>query len=62
MSGSFKFYTPEEIKDILRLKDKDVVYLMCRSGEIPGAIKIGRYWRIEATRFDHWLESKVNYG
>ena len=38
-----KFYT----KDILRLKDVDTVYLLCRSGELKGAIKIGRYWRIE---------------
>jgi hypothetical protein len=57
--GTHSFYTPEEIRVILRLKDKDTVYLLCRSKEIAGAIKIGRYWRIDCTLFDKWLDSKV---
>lgn len=54
-----KFYTPEEVKDILRLKDVDTVYLLCRSGELKGAIKIGRYWRIEVNTFNDWIASKL---
>ena len=53
------FYTPEEVKDILRLKDVDTVYLLCRSGELKGAIKIGRYWRIEVNTFNDWIASKL---
>ena len=57
--NSRSFYTPEEVKDILRLKDKDTVYLLCRSKEIAGAIKIGRYWRIDCVLFNKWLDAKV---
>ena len=32
-SPANQFYTP---KDILRLKDVDTVYLLCRSGELIG--------------------------
>lgn len=48
--------------DILRLKDVDTVYLMCRSKEIPGAIQIGRYWRIDTTLFNKWLDTKLKHG
>ena len=56
-----RFYTPKEVAEILRLKDIDTVYLMCRSKEIPGAIQIGRYWRIDVTKFNKWLDLKLKY-
>lgn len=45
MSGNFKytFYTPKEVMEMLRLKDIATVHLMCRSGMIHGAIKVGRH-------------------
>ena len=55
----YSFYTPKEIKEILRLKDVDSVYLMCRSGDLPGSIRIGRYWRIEKAIFNQWLTDKL---
>lgn len=57
-----RFYTPKEVADILRIKDVDTIYLMCRSKEIPGAIQIGRYWRIDVTLFNKWLDSKLKHA
>ena len=59
-ASKFSFYTPSEIQELLRIKNKDTIYLMCRSGEIPGAFRIGRHWRIEVSIFDKWLTAKVN--
>lgn len=56
----YSFYTPSEVQEILKLKNKDTIYLMCRSGELPGAIQVGRYWRIEVSIFNKWLETKIN--
>jgi len=53
--------TPEEIKNILRLKDKDMVYLLLRSKTIPGGVRIGRLWRIESHVFFNWLRGQIQW-
>ena len=40
------FLTIPECCDLLRLSERSV-YGMARSGELPGAVKVGGKWRVE---------------
>lgn len=39
------YYTPEEVAKYYAVSP-ETIRRMCRDGEIPGAIQIGRQWRI----------------
>jgi excisionase family DNA binding protein len=39
--------TTQEVADQLRI-DPETVYRLCRAGKMPGALKLGRSWRIHA--------------
>lgn len=41
------YYSPEEIADYYAVSP-ETIRRMCREGQIPGAIQIGRQWRIPA--------------
>jgi excisionase family DNA binding protein len=40
------FMTIEEVAELLRLSERSV-YGLARKGELPGAVKVGRSWRVE---------------
>lgn len=48
-----EFLTVEEVAKILKMHT-NTVYKMCREGGLP-AVKIGKEWRIEASRFAQFL-------
>lgn len=33
---------------------------MCAAGEIPGAVKMGKSWRVAASVFNAWTEQKFS--
>ncbi len=37
--------TPAEVADVLRVSKKSV-YRLCEAGAIPGALRLGRLWRV----------------
>ena len=55
-----EFLTVEEVANILKMHT-NTVYKMCREGGLP-AVKIGKEWRIEASRFAQFLESGTGVG
>jgi excisionase family DNA binding protein len=44
-----EFMTVPEVAEVLRFPQQQV-RLLCQSGRIPGAVRIGRRWRISRTR------------
>lgn len=50
-----ELYTPEEVKDILKLKSIDSIYRLIRRGQIQ-AIKLGKYWRIRGSDIERFIE------
>jgi hypothetical protein len=53
-----KLLTPDEVKDILRLKSVGAVYELCRpraARPLP-AIKVGKYLRIKESDLLAWIE------
>lgn len=53
--GLKKFYTPEEIMEILSLS-RTSVYKLFKRSDFP-AVRIGRMLRVEQSKFDKWLEA-----
>lgn len=49
-----EFLTVREICELLRIGER-TVYEMCRTGNLPGAVKVGGQWRVERTAFEAWL-------
>lgn len=45
------YLTTEEIAQALRVPEGRIRRL-CRNGEIPGAFKVGKSWRVPADVFD----------
>jgi excisionase family DNA binding protein len=61
-SGSRNHLTPllldtEQVAELLGLHKK-TVEKMCRNESIPGAFKIGKFWRINRAIFEQWLASQ----
>jgi len=52
-----KLYTPEEVAEMLTVKESTVRHWM-RSGAMPG-IKIGKFWRIPEEALEKYLETKA---
>jgi acetyl-CoA synthetase len=52
-----RLYTPEEVAEILAVKESTVRHWM-RSGTMPG-IKIGKFWRIPEEALKKYLENKA---
>jgi excisionase family DNA binding protein len=50
---------PEEVARYLQLKIR-TFYKLAKSGEIPGAIKIGGSWRIDKKQLDAAFRRKEN--
>mgnify|MGYP003295208389 CR=1 FL=1 len=50
-----KFYTPEEIMEILNLS-RTSVYKLFKRSDFP-AVRIGRMLRVEQSKFEKWLEA-----
>lgn len=49
---SMEIFTPEQVAERLRLRGKDpvrAVVRMCAAGQLPGARKVGRTWRVPDT-------------
>lgn len=53
MSDSVKFYTLDEVADMLQVHYQHV-YMMVRKGELP-AVRIGKLYRIMETDFSDYL-------
>ena len=51
-----KLYTPEEVAEILSVKEA-TIRLWMRNGAMPG-IKIGKFWRIPEEALEKYLENK----
>ncbi len=52
-----KLYTPEEVAEILSVKESTVRHWM-RAGIMPG-IKIGKFWRIPEEALTKYLAEKA---
>lgn len=52
-----RLYTPEEVAEILAVKESTVRHWM-RNGTMPG-IKIGKFWRIPEDALRQYLEKKA---
>lgn len=50
-----EFLTLPEVCEILRISER-TAYDLCRKGQIAGAVKVGRQWRVERTAFDEWAK------
>lgn len=50
-----KFYTPEEIMEILNLS-RTSVYKLFKRSDFP-AVRIGRMLRVEQSKFEKWLKA-----
>ena len=51
-----EFLTLPEVCEILRIRER-TAYDLCRKGQIAGAVKVGRQWRVERTAFDEWARN-----
>ena len=51
-----RFYTPEELAELLRLPSA-AVHRLLRRGELP-SIRIGRIWRVEESELQRWLRRR----
>jgi len=51
-----KFMTISEVADLLRL-GKRTVYGLARTGQLPGAAKVGGQWRFNSTKLMEWLDT-----
>ena len=49
-----EFLKLQEVCEILRIS-KRTVYDLCRKGQLAGAVKVGRQWRVERTAFEEWV-------
>ena len=52
------FLTISEVSDYLQLPE-ETIYKYARAGRIP-ASKIGRYWRFDVDKIDHWVAQHSN--
>lgn len=52
-----KLYTPEEVGEMLSVKESTVRNWM-RNGTMPG-IKIGKFWRVPEEALESYLEKKT---
>jgi len=50
-----RFYTPEDIMELLQLS-RTSVYKLFKRSDFP-AIRLGRMLRVEQSKFDKWLEA-----
>jgi len=55
---SAHYLTVSEVSEYLKLPE-ETVYKYARTGRIP-ASKVGRYWRFEQGKIDHWVEEHSN--
>lgn len=49
-----KFYTPQEIADSLRVKERVILDLL-RSGKLRG-VKVGKQWRVKVSDLEAFIE------
>lgn len=47
--------TPDELAELLRLSPR-TIYELLQTGEIPGAKKVGRAWRIHRDTVLEWIK------
>lgn len=50
-----EFLTLQEVCDKLRISER-TAYELCRKGQIGGAVKVGRQWRVERAAFEEWVK------
>ena len=50
-----EYMTIPEVCEFLRLGER-TVYEKCRSGELPGAVKVGNQWRVDREKLQAWLD------
>ena len=50
------YLTIREVCDKVRIVER-TAYELCRSGKLPGAVKVGGQWRVERVAFEAWLKS-----
>jgi excisionase family DNA binding protein len=55
-----KLLTPQQVADYMQV-DFRTVYLLLRSGELPG-IKVGRVWRIRPEDLEDFLQKNIKQG
>lgn len=60
-SNTQSTYTPEQVAEILQLHPVFARRLFTR-GQIPGAIRIGRGWRLPAEAMDQILKNGLKIG
>lgn len=51
-----KVLTLVEVADCLKVSLRHVQN-MCANGELPGAFRVGRLWRVSAAQFESWVET-----
>jgi len=51
--------TAKELAELLRV-DVSTLYSMARSGKIPGAFRVGSYWRFDVSKIAAWMRAVGN--
>jgi excisionase family DNA binding protein len=54
------YYTVAEAAEILRCKDRQKVYILCRS-RVFKAFQLGRNWLIDRKDFDKWRKAQMDF-
>lgn len=55
--GMSELLTLREVMDLLRIGER-TVYEMCRTGRLPGALKVGGQWRVRRGDLEAWLRER----